>query len=319
MKIPRAALLAATTATALLISAAPVGATSSPFEPALRSGEQLSLSTTAWKSVKSAPKPTSPCGATIYKSSGTAWTCTFDDEFNGTSLDATKWAPITTAMNGQAAAGGCFVNSPNNISVANGVLSLTTRKEAAPFTCKTPTGSFQTQISSSQVATYGKFFQTYGRFEVRAKFPATVLAGLQSSLWMWPENNILTGTTGEVDIGEWYSAYANHVIPTLHYLYDSTTINLATGVNVYTSYNCVVNDPSQFHTYTVTWTGNYFLIQYDGATCLIDYALPLGTSPFNQPFFVALGQGMGVGQNAYVAGVTPLPATTRIDYVRAWK
>jgi beta-glucanase (GH16 family) len=295
-KLLRAAVTAAVTATALLAGAVPAHAWTKPV-----------------------PKPAPYCGATIVKTNGTAWTCTFDDDFNGSVLDSTKWTAITTAMNGQTAAGGCFVNSPNNISVANGVLSLTTRKEATPFTCKTPTSSFQTQYSSSQIATYGKFFQTYGRFEVRAKFPATTIAGLQSSLWMWPENNILTGLTGEIDIAEWYSAQADHAIPYLHYLYDTTTANLLTDVNLVSNNNCVIADTTQFHSYTVTWVSNYFQIQYDGVTCLTDYAVPLGTSPFNQPFFLALGQGLGIGKNAYVNGTTPLPATTQVDYVRAWK
>jgi len=300
----RAVATAVATASALLLTVA--SAHAQAYSPA-----------TAYAAPK--PAPAQNCGATIYKTNGTAWVCSFDDEFTGTSLNTARWLPVTTAMNGQTAAGGCFVNSPNNISVANGVLSLTTRKEATPFTCKTPTGSFQTQISSSQVATYGHFSQTWGRFEVRAKFPATTLAGLQSSLWMWPENNILSGTTGEIDIAEWYSAYQNHAIPYLHYLYNTTTASLATDTNLVTNNNCVMNDTSQFHSYTVTWLSNYFKIDYDGVNCLTDYAVPTGTSPFNQPFFVALGQGMGVGKNAYVDGTTPLPATTQIDYVRAWK
>jgi beta-glucanase (GH16 family) len=222
-------------------------------------------------------------------------------------------------MNGATAGGACFVNSPNNISEGNGVLTLTTRKEAAPFTCKTPSGSFTTQYSASQIATYGHFYQTYGRFEVRAKFPASTLAGLQSSLWMWPENNTLTGLTGEIDIAEWYSAQADRAIPYLHYTYDNTTISLTNNINVVTNNYCTIADASQFHTYTVTWTASQFKIDFDGTNCLTDNYIPLGTSPFNQPFFVALSQGLGIGKNAYVAGTTQLPAVTQVDYVHAWK
>jgi hypothetical protein len=42
-------------------------------------------------------------------------------------------------------------------------------------------------------------------------------------------------------------------------------------------------------------------------------------APFNQPFFVALTQALGVGSNAYNPALTPLPATTTIDYMRVWK
>jgi hypothetical protein len=42
-------------------------------------------------------------------------------------------------------------------------------------------------------------------------------------------------------------------------------------------------------------------------------------APFDQPFFIALTQALGVGTNALDPSSTPLPATTSIDYVRVWK
>ena len=264
-------------------------------------------------------KPAAPnCGTTIYKASGAAWTCTFDDEFNGTSLDANKWMPINSSANGSSGGQACFVSSPNNLSVANGVLSMTTRKEAAPFVCKTPSGGFTTQYTGAQIATYTKFFQTYGRFEVRAKFPATTLAGLQSSLWMWPEN-VISPLKGEVDIAEWYSGASDRAVPYLHYNYDPTTSSLATNTNVVTNNFCTLTDTSQFHTYAVTWTASQFKVDFDGTNCLTDNYISLGTSPFNQGFFLALSVGLGIGKNAYVDGVTPLPAVTQVDWVKAWK
>jgi beta-glucanase (GH16 family) len=264
-------------------------------------------------------KPPAPsCGATIYKASGAAWTCTFDDEFSGTTVTANKWIAINSSANGATGGQACFVSSPNNVSVANGVLSMTTRKEAAPFFCKTPSGGFTTQYTGAQIATYTKFFQTYGRFEVRAKFPATTLAGLQSSLWMWPEN-VLSPLKGEVDIAEWYSGASDRAVPYLHYNYDPTTSSLATNTNVVTNNFCTLTDTSQFHTYAVTWTASQFKVDFDGNNCLTDNYISLGTSPFNQGFFLALSVGLGIGKNAYVDGATPLPAVTQVDWVKAWK
>ncbi|MDT4937736.1 MAG: hypothetical protein QOG80_1407 [Pseudonocardiales bacterium] len=264
-------------------------------------------------------KPPPPnCGTTIYKASGAAWTCTFIDDFAGTTLNTAKWMPINSSANGSSAGGACFVASPNNISVANGLLNLTTRKEAAPFFCKTPSGGFTTQYTGSQIATYTHFYQTYGRFAVRAKFPATTLAGLQSSLWMWPEN-VVTTLHGEIDIAEWYSGAADRAVPYLHYAYDPLTSVLETNINIPTNNFCTMTDTSSFHEYAVTWSPTQFKVDYDGVNCLTDNFLTLGLSPFNQAFFMALSQGLGVGQNAYVDGSTPLPATTQVDWVKAWK
>src|SRR5690349_15252826 len=85
-----------------------------------------------------APAATPPnCGATpIAKSTGGYWQCSFSDDFNGTALDTSKWLPQRTDTSGYTnGLTACFVDSANNISVANGSLQLTVRKEAAPFTC----------------------------------------------------------------------------------------------------------------------------------------------------------------------------------------
>jgi beta-glucanase (GH16 family) len=270
------------------------------------------------RTVAAAPAPPD-CGAAVYKADGSAWTCTFDDEFNGSGLDSTKWMPITTAQNGLSSGPGCYVSSANNISVAAGVLNLTARRENAPFTCASPKGSFSTVYSAGQVSSYGKFSQTYGRFAVRAKFPAATLAGLQSSLWLWPQNPQLTGLSGEIDIAELYSKLSDRVIPYLHYLLKPATVNLTTNTNVYTNNYCMMSDVASFHDYVVEWTASRITISYDGQTCLTDNLLTWGLSPFNQPFFVNLTQALGIGVNAFDPATTPLPATTEVDWVHVYR
>lgn len=168
-----------------------------------------------------------PCGGQRpAKRGGGVWTCTFDDEFSGTALDTTKWTAIRTADYGFHSGAECFVDNARNVSVSGGHLSLTARKQAAPFTCNDPSGSYTTQYTSGSVTGLGKFAQTYGRFSVRARFPATTIAGLQSSLWMWPQNPRSSWpTSGEIDIAEEYSQYADRAIPTLHYTFDPATFD----------------------------------------------------------------------------------------------
>lgn len=258
------------------------------------------------------------CGPTVRKRDGRRWTCTFDDEFTGTRLDSKKWVPIVTAGNGVTGGHACFVDSPTVISVGRGHLNLTVRKTKKPFFCATPSGGFTTSYSAGQVATYGLFSQTYGRFSIRAKFPAATVAGLQSTLWLWPENNILSGLTGEIDIAENYSEWYPYAIPTLHYSLDPTTVDPSTNTNVYTSYNCLIGNPNAFHDYTLVWNATTMTISVDHRTCLVDHLQPLGPSPFDQPYFIALTQELGVTDNSETAA-TPLPATEQIDWVRAWR
>jgi beta-glucanase (GH16 family) len=247
------------------------------------------------------------------------WTCTFADDFDGTALNPAKWSAVTSASSGLTAGPGCYVDSPQNIAVYDGALHLTARQEAAPFTCPSAKGAFTTQYSSGQVATVGKFFQTYGRFAVRAAFPAATVAGLQSTLWLWPQNPLAAGTVGEIDFAEWYSSYPDRVIPYVHYLYSPSSVNPLLGTNVVTNNGCVIGDASAFHEYVTEWTSSSIVVKIDGQTCLVDRYHAWGPNPFAQPYFVALTQALGIGNNAFVPGTTPLPATTTVDYVRVWK
>jgi beta-glucanase (GH16 family) len=274
--------------------------------------------TTTTTSTTTPAAPTACGGEVVAKASGGDWQCTLDDEFGGSSLDSSKWVVQTTAGSALSANNACLVNSPNNVSVANGVLSLTVREEAAPFTCTSPGGSFQTQYTGGMVDTWGLFSQAYGRFEVRAKLPATAAQGLQETLWLYPQA-LKYGAwpaSGEIDFAEFFSMYHNLDVPYIHYNQGASDPNV-------TAYNCSVSDWSQFHTYAVEWTPSSITILYDGSTCLVDRWTPasplIAPQPFDQPFIICLTQGLGYGANAVSPGTTPLPATTEIDYVRAWK
>ena len=268
-------------------------------------------------SASSSPSP-SCGGTTIYKSNGTKWVCSFDDEFNGNTLDSTKWTVVQTPQTGftTGPVGSlvCYLNTRNNVSVSGGYLNLTVRKEAAPFSC----GGYTTQYTGGTVNTSAKFSQTYGRFEVRAKFPSTTVAGLQETLWLWPVNATKYGArpaSGEIDFAEAYSQLPNLDVPYIHY-------NAAGNDPNVTNYNCKLATTTSFHTYDLVWTPTTLTISYDGTTCLTDTwkaAAPLTAGePFDQPFFLVLTQALGIGDNAYTKS-TPLPATTQVDYARIWK
>jgi beta-glucanase (GH16 family) len=261
------------------------------------------------------------------KLDGGQWTCTFDDEFDATTGDAAAlnplwWTPQTTAASGFTQGYpyvACYVDSPNNISVSDGALHLTVRDEGQQFDCS----GVKTQYTSGMVISQNHFSQTYGRFEVRAKLPDVTVPGLQETLWLWPDDATRYGSwpaSGEVDFAEFYSQYYNLVVPYLHYDYDSSTTNSTTDTNEVTNY-CPI-DISQYNDYAVTWRPGTFEITVNGTQCLVDNYQPSNVSspaPFDQPFFIALTQALGVGTNAYDPSSTPLPSTTSIDYVRVWK
>jgi beta-glucanase (GH16 family) len=264
------------------------------------------------------PVPADACGTRIAKSTGGYWACSFSDDFDGTSLDLNRWIPQRTDTSGYLnGPNACFVDSPNNVSVSSGTLKLTAREESAPFDCG---GGLTTRYTSGMVSTaLGRFSQTYGRFEVRAKISSARVKGLQSSLWLWPVDSTRYGpypASGEIDIAEMFSNYSDRAIPYIHYDEAAPDLNV-------TNTSCMISDLAAFHTYTLEWTASSMKISYDGKTCLVHSWIPESPlskpQPFDQPFFIALTQALGVGTNEFDPETTPLPATTAVDYVRAWE
>jgi beta-glucanase (GH16 family) len=205
--------------------------------------------------------------------------------------------------------------------------------KTAPFTCVDPLGNFTTSYAAGQVSTYHTFSQLDGRYAVRAKLPASTLPGLQETLWLWPDNALKYGphpASGEIDFAEFYSQYAGWNIPTVHYAYNGSTTSWATNTNVTTAWPSPYNQPGMncrytpgaFNTYSMTWQPGRITLDINGTPCLIDnYRSTSGpaAAPFDQPFFIALTQALGVGTNAYTTRSSRLPATTLVDYVRIWK
>jgi beta-glucanase (GH16 family) len=220
---------------------------------------------------------------------------------------------------GSGAGTACYVNSPNNVSVSGGYLNLTVRQEAAPFTCQDGPYSFTTNYTSGMVTTSGLFSQAYGMFEVRAKLPASAIQGLQETFWLWPNNSSKYGAawpdSGEIDFAEFYSQFPALDIPYIHY-------NAAGNDPNVTAYNCAIT-PGAFSTFGLQWSPGSLTVLDNGQTCLVDHTNPAspltGGEPFDQPFFIALTQALGMNTDAFVPGTTPLPATTQVDWVRAWQ
>ena len=247
-----------------------------------------------------------------------SWACSFDDEFNGTSLDTTKWTPQLTANSGYttgtASGWPCYVDNPSTISESGGYLDLSVVQEAAPVSCA---DGYSTPFEAGMVSTYAKFDQTYGAFEVNAELPPSVAKGLQETFWLYPQT-LTYGAwphSGEIDFAEFFSQYPTLDVPYIHYT------EAASGDPNVTAYNCTINQGA-FNTYGIDWQPGTLTIYLNGNVCLVDHpnpAAPLTSpEPFNDPFFLALTVALGSGTDAYVPGTTQLPATTLVDWVRDW-
>jgi beta-glucanase (GH16 family) len=301
----------------------PAASSTTPTAPHLRVGAPTTEPPPTTTSTAAPSAPVAPtasggdCGGQpTVDVDGQAWGCTFDDEFDGTTLNTGKWVVQQTADGGYHSGLECFEDSPDNVSVSGGTLQLTAQEEGSSFICP-GAPPYATQYTSGMVSTYQRFTQSDGLFEVRAKISGATTQGLQSSFWLYPAQPTYGAwpASGEIDIAELFSQYPTLAIPFVHY---NNSANDAEATND----DCVIGDPSQFHTYAVQWTPQSLTFLYDGQTCLVDHwnpASPLSDpAPFNEPFYICLTQALGIGTNQFLAGTTPLPATTSVDWVRVW-
>lgn len=254
------------------------------------------------------------CGPLLSKPSGGKWSCTFVDDFSGTSVDTGKWVVGETPTTGFHIGITCF--DKDNVVVRQGTLRLLAKDEGYTFRCANPYAPFNTRYTGGHVATNGHFAQAYGRFEVRAKYPATG-PGIHAGFWMYPQKQTYGAwpASGEIDVAEWWSNAPAYALPTLHYS-GSTTADSGWG--------CRVADPTVFHTYTVEWERTEMRFSIDGQQCFRRSWTPdaplVVPQPFDQPFVLVLGNGVGdaTGSNA-VGSSTTLPATYTVDYAKAWR
>ena len=115
------------------------------------------------------------------------------DEFGGSTLDASRWKAYSSTY-GNSGGGSKHCLTPSNVSVSDGTLKITSKRQAT--TC--PDGSTQPYSSGfigSREA--GRFYPLEGTFTVRAKVPHA--QGIWPAFWLRHRNG---AGVAEVDILE---------------------------------------------------------------------------------------------------------------------
>lgn len=222
------------------------------------------------------------------------WRASFVDNFDGSSLNPNNW--INTFFDGtQTIAGNGDLEwyASSSATVSGGVLSLTGNNDS-------PHSGFT--YSSGMIESYGKFFQTYGRFEIRAQVPHGT--GLWPAFWMlaenttWPpENDIMEVFSFDTTINTssmWFSDYLSQP-RALSYLVPSggTDFSLA------------------YHTWAIDWSSTGMVWYLDG----VEYYRKTQLIPSVPMYMIA---NMAIGGIAGTPSGITWPISYKIDYIRAW-
>jgi beta-glucanase (GH16 family) len=253
------------------------------------------------------------CGAIQLEDDSTKWTCSFVDHFDGSSVDDEKWIVQRTSQTGFRTGRTCYTDSPDNVAVRDGNLVLTARK--GPWVkCTVRLNWLRTRFTGGMIGTRDRFSQTYGRFEVRARFPAATTGGIHGGFWMYPIDHTYGAwpASGEIDVAEWWSYEPGLVLPSLHF--DGRDPDVDSG------WDCQVEDVTAFHTYTVVWDPSVIRFYIDGRTCFSRMPTPesplLAPQPFDHDFSMILNLGV---LTQGLSWRTRFPAELVVDYAKAWR
>lgn len=246
------------------------------------------------------------------------WNLVWEDEFEGSSLNADNWSHQTgngTAYGLPAGWGNnelqYYTNFPENLTVSNGTLKITARQQSFG-------GS---NYTSSRIRTLNKQEFVYGRIEARMKIPSTT--GVWPAFWMLPTNSPY-GTwaaSGEIDIMESVNQ-ADRIYGTLHYG-NTWPNNASNGPRLQDG-----RDFSQeFHTYRIDWDP-------DTITWYVD-DVPFGTlpssswfsasapgnsrAPFDTEYHLLLNVAVGGNFPGNPNGSSNFPQTMEVDFVRVYE
>lgn len=251
--------------------------------------------------------------ASIVSDNPSGWTQTFNDDFDGSSLDTTKWVNRLPGQRNSA------VNTSNAISVSGGSLKITTYTDNGV----NYTGMIGSRDLSTDPGT-DLFAQTYGYFESRIKFNDS--PGEWSAFWL--TSPVYDGNVGnpkdygtEIDIVEHRTVNASNTDISGRYVssvhWDGYGAEHKQASNVWPSQSGLGN--GSWHTYAVNWSRTGYDFYFD------DKLLGSVTQAVSgRPEYMILSSEV---RDAYWAGTVPAAgygslanSTTKleVDYVKAY-
>ena len=268
---------------------------------------------------------------------GESWNVAWEDQFNGTELDTTKWSYEIGIQSGEDGASASPVYWGNNerqyyikesVEVKDGYLVITGDKltqevkdqyNVTDTTVQYTSGRIRTATDSGEVLAA----TTYGRIEAKMILPAG--DGYWPAFWMLPteETINLYGTwasSGELDIMEAVGQNPGQVNGTIHYGGNWPNNIYTGGTYVFPEGGSIADE----HVYAVEWEPGELRWYVDDVLYHVEnnwygmdangekYSYP---APFDEDFYILFNLAMS---GDYVSNVMPteMGKQMKVDYVR---
>lgn len=257
-------------------------------------------------------------------------TLIWQDEFNGTQLDTSKWnyelgyyiGDDPNSWGWGNAELEHYTNSEQNVFVQDGKLNIRALNDPKSFP-QDP--NRYAQYSSGKINTKGHLSLQYGRVDFSAKLPTG--NGIWPALWMLPEDEAYGAwaASGEIDVMEAKGRLPGTTSGAVHFGGQWPVNKYIAGEYHFPDGQTFAND---FHVYTLIWEEDNFKWYVDGKFFFkvtrdqwYSVAAPNNpNAPFDQPFYIIMNLAVG---GHFDGGLAPspgdIPATMQVDYVRVYK
>jgi beta-glucanase (GH16 family) len=248
--------------------------------------------------------------------SSNGWTVVWSDEFNGpegSSVDRTKWVVETGGEGGGNHELEYYTDRSENATMHDGNLVMRAMEEKY-----TGPDGVKRNYTSARLKTFGKFSQTYGRFEARIRIPYG--QGMWPAFWMLGDDIDKVGwpACGEIDIMENIGKEPGIIHGSIH------GPGYVGGDGLEAPYTAAGKQrfADDFHIFAIEWNPESvsFYVDKDLYVRRTRADLRPGWKwVFDKPFFLILNLAVGGDWPGNPGSTTVFPQTMLVDYVRVYK
>lgn len=239
------------------------------------------------------------------------WKMTFSEEFEGETLDATKWRIYAPNYWDKISR-----FSKDNVQLRDGNAVLIFEKKAGPHN-DDPDHVRHNNYTTGYLDTYGKWVQKYGYFEARMKLPEA--PGLWPAFWLMPDRGVDAGPQWkrqdignggmEFDIMEYLTGWGPHRFTTAFHYDGYGKDHKATGAGVHTG-----RDEEGYITTGLLWLPGLAVVYNNGKEVARWETDRISDVESNIIFTHVAG-----GWDNEPLDDKKLPGYFEIDYVRVWQ
>lgn len=243
-----------------------------------------------------------------------SWKLVWDDEFNGSKIDTSKWSfEIGNGTNGWGN-NELEYYTPDNAYLKDGNLVIEAKKQKIVVNGKTY------DYTSARMTTENKFSFEYGKIAFRAELPEG--QGIWPAVWMLGDNFKTVGwpACGEIDLMELIGNKPGTVYGTIH-----GPISGGPGIGASYTLPDGKTFADAFHTFTVIWNKEAIGFYVDGhlynfiTKSWVDYHYGNSEWVYNHKFFLILDVAVGGNWPGNPNSTTQFPQKMKIDYIRVYK